>query len=180
MGRDKTEVLTNFLRATCPETKVSVLKARCQEQTLARLVPAQAEGQPTHSDLVLDAIDSVTDKVALLAWCHTHGIPVIASMGAAGKRDVSLVRTGDLSATSVCPLAREIRHQLRRQGISAGIPCIWSLEEFQGAAADPVPAPDETQPTGRRVLASQMSVPGVFGYGLAGLALDMIASGDLA
>ena len=186
VGRDKTEVLSGYLRLTCPETKVSVLKARCQEQTLARLVPAQAEGQPTHSDLVLDAIDSVPDKIALLAWCHTHGIPVISSMGAAGKRDVCLVRTGDLAATSVCPLAREVRHQLRHKGITAGIPCVWSLEEYQAGGGEQAPvqdaadAPDAVDSaTARPVLASQMTIPGVFGYGLAGMALDQIARGDI-
>lgn len=158
VGRAKTEVLAAQLAAVCPETTVTIATCRCAPANLEEIVPAAPPGRP---DLVLDAIDSVPDKVALLAWCRGGGIPVLASMGAANKRDISAVRTGRLEETSVCPLARQVRLGLREQGVPLDIPCVWSLEKSPSTRQRPLP--------------SQMSLPGVFGYGLASLALDLIA-----
>ena len=197
VGRPKTAVLAQYLNRVCPDTHVIVTEAFCDDALLPDLlppasIPAAQEAQPTSGspggtdgpppvDLVLDAIDSLQAKVSLLAWCHEHGIPVIASMGAAGKRDVGAVRTGDLSATQVCPLARQVRNRLKRRGITSGIPCVWSVEK--GDAARPEAPPEagtngasETSDHSRPTLASQMTIPGVFGYGLAAMALDHLTA----
>ena len=125
IGRPKTAVLAAYLNRVCPDTRVTVTEAFCDDTLLPDLLPpsstSPAAGAPATSgspggtggsgpvDLVLDAIDSLQAKVSLLAWCHDHDLPVIASMGAAGKRDVGAVRTGDLGATQVCALARQVR-----------------------------------------------------------------------
>jgi tRNA A37 threonylcarbamoyladenosine dehydratase len=177
IGRLKTDALRDYLVRVCPDTLVSVTEAFCGDDTLPELVPP--DGPP---DVVLDAIDSLNPKVSLLAWCCDHGIPVITSMGAAGKGDVGQVRTGDLATSTICPLARKVRTRLKKRGITAGIPAVWSIEK---AAAHRPGAPKEVGqaagaeagPEGgreRHTLASQMSLPGVFGYGLASLALDII------
>ena len=157
VGRPKTEVLAAYLKDICPDLKVTFVTDRCRPDNLAELVPLE---QPARCDLVLDAIDSVRDKVALLAWCRQNGIPVIAGMGAAGKRDVARVRTGDIAETRVCPLAKRVRLGLRELEAPLDIPCVWSLEKSAPARSGPLP--------------SQMSLPGVFGYGMASLALDLI------
>jgi tRNA A37 threonylcarbamoyladenosine dehydratase len=158
VGGPKTEALAAYLGDVCPDTTITVATDRCSAENLNAIIPTAGPGRP---DLVLDAIDSVVDKVALLAWCRGHDIPVVASMGAANKRDVSLVRTGVLEDSRICPLARQVRLGLREQGAPLDIPCIWSLEK--------------SVPTRQRPLPSQMSLPGVFGYGLASLALEFIA-----
>jgi len=106
-------------------------------------------------------------------------------MGAAGKSDVGQVRTGDLSESTICPLARKVRIRLKRRGIATGIFAIWSIEKAQahrpGVAKE---IGEETDPAApewgreRHTLASQMTLPGVFGYGLAAMGLDMISKGE--
>lgn len=179
VGSTKAEVLADHLAKVSPETVVRTSEVFCNDDTLPELVPPTGGDRPA---LVLDAIDALNPKVNLLAWCADHGIPVITSMGAAGKRDAGAVRTGDLADTEVCPLAKHVRRRLRRRGVTGGIPCVWSLERGD---ADRPDAPKESDgPAGavagdggrvRHTLASQMTVPGVFGYALAALALDHFA-----
>lgn len=180
IGHQKTGVLARYLNRICPDTKVRISEAFCREETIADLLPASGDDRP---EVVLDAIDSLNPKVGLLAWCHDHGIKIFSSMGAAGKMDAGQVRTGDISETRICPLAKFVRSRLRRRGVFEGIPCIWSLE--QGDADRPDAAPesenvtsphDERHSRKRNTLASQMTMPGVFGYGLASMILDHIIS----
>ncbi|MEN8008624.1 MAG: tRNA threonylcarbamoyladenosine dehydratase [Candidatus Krumholzibacteriota bacterium] len=177
VGRLKTDALHDYLARVCPDTRVTVTEAFCGDDTLPELVPPNAA-----PDLVIDAIDSLNPKVALLEWCRRHGIPVITSMGAAGKRDVGQVRTGDLGDSTICRLASKVRSRLKKRGVMAGIPAVWSIEK--GAAHRPG-APKEVgvetdgdTPAAtreRHTLASQMTLPGVFGYGLAAMALDLLS-----
>jgi tRNA A37 threonylcarbamoyladenosine dehydratase len=177
IGRPKTDALCDYLNRVCPDTEVMVSAAFCGDDTLPQLLPQDAA-----PDLVIDAIDSLNTKVGLLVWCHDHGIPVVTSMGAAGKRDVGQVRTGDLTDSTICPLARKVRSRLHRRGVVRGIPAIWSIEKAHahrpGAPkethGDDVPESRATS-RDRHTLASQMTLPGVFGYGLAALALDIIS-----
>jgi tRNA A37 threonylcarbamoyladenosine dehydratase len=178
VGRPKTEVLVEHLARVCPDVVVAATEAFCAPETLPQLVPAAGPDRP---DLVIDAIDSLNPKVNLLVWCREHGVPVIASLGAAGKADVAAVRTGDLFASTGCALARHVRSRLRRRGVTGGIPAVWSVEPGDEVRPDAVkeiggeaPAP-QLRGRVRHTLASQMTIPGVFGYGLASLALDIIS-----
>ena len=171
-------VLTEHLGRVCPDVAVTATAAFCAPETLPRLVPTEGPDRP---DLVIDAIDSLNPKVNLLVWCKEHGVPVLASMGAAGRADVGAVRTGDLFASTGCALARHVRSRLRRRGVREGIPAIWSVEagdEVRAGAVkeigDDASAP-QVRGRVRHTLASQMTIPGVFGYGLASLALDLIS-----
>ncbi len=177
LGRLKTDALRDYLNRVCPDTTVIVTEAFCGEDTLARIVPPDSP-----PGLVIDAIDSLNTKVGLLVWCHGHGIPVITSLGAAGKSDVGQVRSGDISESTICPLARKVRSRLKRRQIAEGIPAIWSIENAKAHRPDAAkeegePDPPE-KPNGtreRNTLASQMTLPGVFGYGLAAMALDILS-----
>lgn len=204
VGRLKTEVLAEYLAQFCPETRVTVADLFCSQDTLPQVVPPASPGRP---DLVIDAIDALNPKVGLLVWCHEHDIPVLTSLGAAGKRDIGQVRTGDISESRVCPLARQVRLRLKRRGIASGIPAIWSIEPALahrpqvakeiGPGAEPGSGSGTGSGTGsgshaesgdvasginrgreRHTLASQMTLPGVFGYGLAAMALDLIGAGS--
>ena len=176
IGRLKTDALREYLARVCPDTAVTVTEAFCGDDTLPALVPPEAA-----PNLVIDAIDSLNPKVALLEWCANHDIPVITSMGAAGKADVGQICTGDLSESTICPLARKVRTRLKKRGIAKGIPAIWSIEKSQahrpGAPKEigQEPATVHEGARERHTLASQMTLPGVFGYGLAAMALDMIS-----
>jgi len=82
-------------------------------------------------DFVVDAIDSVPDKIELIRYCITAGIPVISCMGAARRKDPTQVRYGDLFEPTGCPLARKMRRELRKQGIEGPVPIVSSKEPAQ-------------------------------------------------
>jgi tRNA A37 threonylcarbamoyladenosine dehydratase len=167
VGRPKVEFLAAHLALTCPDTTVTTRQVFFHDDTAAELLtPAP--------DLVIDAIDSLNPKVLLLAHCSRRELPVISSMGASSRSDVTRVRTGDLATTRICPLAKKVRQRLRRLGIAGGITCVYSEET-------PVPSlpparEDLTVDRGRvrNRLPSQISLPGIFGYALASLALGRI------
>lgn len=69
-------------------------------------------------DYVIDAIDSVTSKILLIEYCHKNNIKIISSMGTGNKLDPSLLKISDISKTSVCPLAKVVRYELRKRGIN--------------------------------------------------------------
>lgn len=86
-------------------------------------------------DVVIDAIDSLNAKTALLQACVEGGIPVVSSMGAGGRLDGEAIRVGDLAETRLCPLATKLRQRLRRRGIPGGIRCVYSLEPRRSSGA---------------------------------------------
>ena len=69
-------------------------------------------------DYVVDAIDSVASKILLIEYCVKNNIKIISSMGTGNKLDPSLFKISDISKTSVCPLAKVIRYELRKRGIN--------------------------------------------------------------
>ena len=79
-------------------------------------------------DFVIDAIDDVNAKVAIIKYCHENHIPVITSMGMGNKVDISKIALARVEKTTVCPLARVIRKRLKDEGIK-NIMCVYSTEE---------------------------------------------------
>jgi tRNA A37 threonylcarbamoyladenosine dehydratase len=106
------------------------------------------------------------------------GLNLISSMGAAGRTDLSMIRTGDLFDTQVCPLARMVRRRLRRRGFCSGVPCVYSIEPplnkepFEDKdAVDPLEQDhvDGGHGRPRPPIGSAAWVTGCFGLTLAGL-----------
>ncbi len=129
-------------------------------------------------DLIIDAIDSLGPKAALLETLHRRGLRAISSMGAALKTDITAVRTGDLFETKVCPLARSLRKYLRRRGINSGIMCVYSTElpDNEALKAPEIEIDDEQLHRGRErnILGSYPPVTAVFGITIADLAVKLI------
>ena len=110
---------------------------------------------------VVDAVDTVTAKLALVECCHAAGVPIIASMGAGNKLDPTRFEIADIFATSVCPLAKVMRRELRARDIPA-LKVVYSKEP-------PVkPEPSEECTARRHVPGSVAFVPSVAGLILAG------------
>jgi tRNA A37 threonylcarbamoyladenosine dehydratase len=128
--------------------------------------------------VLVDAIDSVGPKVALLAAAARRGLRTISSMGAALRTDPLAVRVEDLSQTRGCPLARLVRKRLGAQDIRSGIRCVYSIEPTTRGPADvpPPAAEQETLSRGRtrRVLGSFSCLTGIFGLVAAREAIMMI------
>ena len=117
-------------------------------------------------DYVVDAIDTVTGKLALVTAAQAAGTPIISSMGTGNKLDPTKFQIADISKTSVCPLARIMRKECAKRGIKH-LKVLFSTE-------DPVPScpdspSDEELPEGRRALPGSVSfVPSVAGLIIAG------------
>ena len=88
---------------------------------------------------MVDAIDTVTGKIQLVEQANACGVPIISSMGAGNKLDPSAFEVADIYKTSVCPLARSVRKQLRAAGVKKGVTVVYSKEPVQRAEAGEVP-----------------------------------------
>lgn len=79
-------------------------------------------------DYVVDAVDTVTAKLLIVEKCYEAKIPVISSMGTGNKLDPTKFKIADINQTSICPLAKVMRYELRQRGISH-LKCLYSTEE---------------------------------------------------
>ena len=143
------------------------------------LGPWQGEGQERKPDFVVDAIDNINSKVALLEYCYKNDLKVISSMGAGCKSDPTRIFIGDISASTEDPLSRSTRRRLRALGVSSGIPVVYSTEKPGPGKAQLLPLPEEEFQKGSvgdlgvlpdfrvRILPVLGTMPAVFGYAVA-------------
>jgi len=118
----------------------------------------------TQYDYIVDAIDTVTGKLALVERATAAGTPIICSMGTGNKLDPAAFQVADISKTSMCPLSRIMRKELKKRGIHH-VKVVYSQEEALTPAADP----EELARTGKRQIPGSMAfVPGAAGLILAG------------
>ena len=124
---------------------------------------------------MVDAIDTVTGKLALVMQAYAAGTPIISAMGAGNKMDPTAFRVADIYDTSVCPLARIMRRELRRRGVP-GLKVVYSQEPPRTPREDPADSPDGSPSPGdnqtctqrRQTPGSNAFVPAVAGLILAG------------
>ena len=115
-------------------------------------------------DYIVDAIDTVTGKLQLVERAVAAGTPIICSMGTGNKLDPAAFMVSDISKTSMCPLARIMRKELKKRGISH-LKVVYSQEE----ALTPDVDPEELARTGKRQIPGSVAfVPGAAGLILAG------------
>ncbi|KAI1792806.1 ubiquitin-protein ligase molybdopterin-converting factor [Ganoderma leucocontextum] len=127
--------------ATAVLADVGTPKVKCIERTLKQISRVididaridiwrkEAGGELLEgADWVIDAIDNITTKVDLLKYCHENGIKVFSSMGSGAKCDPTRIQISDISYTMYDPLARSVRRRLRLEGVSSGIPVVYSTE----------------------------------------------------
>jgi tRNA A37 threonylcarbamoyladenosine dehydratase len=125
----------------------------------------------TQYDYIVDAIDTVTGKLCLAERAFAVGTPIISCMGAGNKMDGTAFRVADISKTTICPLARVMRKELKKRGISH-MKVVYSLEE----ALTPVGAEEEMAATGKRQIPGSVSyIPGIAGLLLAGEVIKDLA-----
>lgn len=117
----KVEVMKNRILDINPDAKVIGIREFYSEKTATRILS-------TDYDYVVDAIDSLGSKVDLIIRCKQTNIPIISAMGAGNKLDPTKFQVADISETSVCPMARKIRKELRKNGIESGVKVVFSTE----------------------------------------------------
>lgn len=151
IGRDKTEVLTERLAMINPQAQLRTKKIFVSDDTLDQLLDV-------NYDYVVDAIDTLAPKVALIAGCLSRNLPLVSSMGAGAKLDPSKVSIADISKTHTCPLAYMLRKRLRHCGIRHGFKAVFSSEPVMEQAVKI--APEKNKKT---VLGTISYLPAVFG-----------------
>ena len=121
VGQSKAELMADRARLINPKARIVAHHAFYNQDTSDELL---GPGW----DWVVDCIDNVTAKLHLLETVHGLGWGVVASMGAGGRLDPSRIRVTDLAHTSVDPLARTVRKELRKRGVEQGITAVWTDE----------------------------------------------------
>lgn len=181
---DDTVNLTNLnrqvlaLHSTIGEYKVDVAAARIRDiaptitvRTYKTFYLPETAGQFDFSqyDYVIDAIDTVTGKLALIAQAKAAGVPVISCMGTGNKVDPMGFQVTDISKTSGCALARIMRKECAKRGLK-GIKVVYSQELPLSPQPDPedIPEPQREGSTRRSTPGSTAFVPAVAGMMMAG------------
>ncbi len=127
LGMDKIEVMAERCRSINPRIKINLIDDYLTPENVKELL-AKAP------DLILDCIDDVKAKLALMLHCRFNKIPLIVSGGAGGKLDPLKIRVADLSKTEQDPMLAKLRTQLRSKGICKkpkekfGITCVYSID----------------------------------------------------
>ena len=121
VGKYKVDVLKDRIRDINPQAVVEIFR----EEVTAENVNGYIESNISY---VVDAIDAVKSKLAIIEESLNINIPIISAMGAGNRLDPSKFKIGDISETSCCPLARIMRKELRKRGIESGIKVVYSTE----------------------------------------------------
>jgi tRNA threonylcarbamoyladenosine dehydratase len=158
LGRPKVEVMGERVRDINPACDLILLDRFLSAEEMPALVAGGF-------DQVVDAIDSLNSKVALIAACVEVNVPIASSMGAGGRLDPTRLRAGDLMDSRNCPLASGVRQRLRRRGVGRGVLAVWSEESPQ----PPLPPEPMGRGRARAVNGTVSYLPALFGMTLAGL-----------
>ena len=121
VGMNKTDALEERLVTINPDLKIN-------KYNLFYLPETAEEIDLSEYDFVVDCIDNVTAKLELIERCEKLGIPIISSMGTGNKLHPEMLEIADINKTSVCPLARVIRRELKNRGVKK-LTVVYSKEE---------------------------------------------------
>ena len=172
VGMVKVEVQKRRILDINPTAKVSTRNIFIDENSAREIF----EPRPT---VVVDAIDTISSKVLLAKLAQENSVALVASMGAARRKNPLEVKTADVFKTHACPFAARVRKELRAAGVSRGYKCVFSPEipdassHVSGAADKPADG-GQAAPQ-KKVIGSSVIITGIFGLNLANLALEEIS-----
>ena len=167
MGRVKVDVMEARMKDINPAVVIDKIAEYLTEEN----VPQMLGGFKI--DFLVDAIDTLSPKLALIEYCVKSGIPHVSSMGAGAKYDATKVRLTDLSKSYNCPLAYIVRKKLRKRGIEKGFKVVFSEELPEREAI--------VEDAGRNKKSQVGTVsymPAVFGCVCAQAAIDFLRKND--
>ncbi len=121
IGLSKVKVMGDRLLDINPELELKTFDLKYNEETKDIIFKEKI-------DYVVDAIDMVSAKIDLILECKNRNIPIISSMGAGNKLDPTMFKVSDIYKTKICPLAKVMRHELRKKGVK-DLKVVWSEEE---------------------------------------------------
>jgi len=161
LGQPKAVVMADRLMDINPRLKLTVLERFLQPDDMPGVLDMG------RYDCVLDAIDSVPSKTALLAECVRRGVPAVSAMGAGLRTDPGAIRCADISGTSVCPLAKLVRKGLRELGFEHGVTAVYSME---------TPRKPKLDEAGHPVIGTVSFMPAAFAVHCAAAVYRILAS----
>lgn len=180
VGISKVQCLRRRLIAIAPWVKFDLRQEKFDEDVAERLLsPWGGDEDGWAPDYIIDAIDNIDTKVALLKYCHDNGLPVISSMGAGCKSDPTRIIVGDIGTSTDDGLSRATRRRLKLKGITSGIPVVYSNEKAGEGKAELLPLAEEefekgsvgdlaAMPSFRvRILPVLGTMPAIFGLTVA-------------
>ena len=128
IGRQKADILAERLRDINPAIELEVINRYIRDEETYRLLDAAPY------DYVVDAIDTLSPKLALIAAALERRLPLVSSMGAGAKMDPTKLEIADISKTHHCPLAHMLRKRLHKLGIRSGFRAVFSPEPMREGA----------------------------------------------
>ncbi len=175
INRPKCDVARERVLDINPDCKVEAMRIFVHTDTMDEIF---RDFQP---DFVVDAIDSLSPKVELMAWLQEKKIPFISSMGAALRSDPTKIEIGPLRKVNGCPLARMIKKRFRKRKLKMNCPCVYSSEDISAVRhaclGEPEPSTLEEARRGRarHVMGSLPTITGIFGLALANYVIQKLA-----
>lgn len=163
VGKYKVDAAKERLLDINPDIKINTYKTFYTTETAADFDFSQY-------DYIVDAIDTVSGKIELIMQANQVQVPIISSMGAGNKLDAAAFEIADIYKTSVCPLARVMRRELKKRGIEK-LKVVYSKEEPH----TPLEESDEDIGKRRQIPASIAFVPSVVGLIIAGEVIKDLA-----
>ncbi|KAI5467852.1 hypothetical protein BGZ63DRAFT_372334 [Mariannaea sp. PMI_226] len=178
VGTSKVHCLQRRLMAIAPWVQYDLRQEKFDGDVAERLLgPWAQDGRAP--DFIIDAIDNIETKVALLKYCYDNKLPVISAMGAGCKSDPTRIVVGDIGTTKDDGLSRATRRRLKLLGVTSGIPTVYSTEAGGEGKAELLPLPEEEFQKGRveqlapmsdfraRILPVLGTMPSIFGLTVA-------------
>lgn len=164
IGRPKAQLVAERLHDINPEIRLTVVEKYIKDEETYTLLDS------ARFDYVVDAIDTLSPKLALILGCIDRRIPIVSSMGAGAKTDPTRLEIADISKTHHCPLAHMLRKRLHKAGIRKGFKAVFSPEPIREGAIV------ECDERNKKSNAGTISyIPAMFGIGCASVVIrDLI------
>lgn len=161
IGKKKTDLMESRLTDINPQVKIIKVDTFIDENNVADLI---GKFEP---DFIVDAIDTLSPKIGLILFALDKKIPLVSSMGAGAKYDITSIKIKDISKSYNCPLAYVLRKRLRKCGVNKGFKVVFS-EELPNS--DAIIAVEERN---KKSLVGTISyIPAVFGCACAQVAIE--------
>lgn len=160
IGQPKAELVAARLRDINPEIELTVVNKYIKDEETDILLDA------AQYDYAVDAIDTLSPKLAFILGCLHRNIPIVSSMGAGAKTDPAMMEIADISKTHHCPLAHMLRKRLHKAGVRRGFRAVFSPEPIREGAMI------ECEERNKKSNVGTISyIPAMFGIGCASVVI---------
>ena len=160
IGKEKSELMADRLRDINPEIELTMVNRFIKDDETDALLDSDK------FDYVVDAIDTLSPKLALIKGCLDRNIPLVSSMGAGAKTDPTKMEICDIAKTHHCPLAHMLRKRLHKIGIRSGFRAVFSPEPVREGAMILCEEQNKKSNTG-----TISYIPALFGIGCASVVI---------